>query len=176
MNRATVNEPGPAPSNSPNKAPGNTGPRKNPDGEPGHEPGDQQAERIAVLGAGSWGTALAIQFCRNGHAVRLWGHEPEHIASLVRDSENRAFLPGVSLPASLEPVADLGQALANATAVLVVVPSQFFADVLALMVPLMPADMGIAWATKGFEPGTGRLKCMSSIEFKLPEPMAIPTK
>lgn len=157
MNRATVNEPDPAPSNSRHQAPGNAAPRENPDGEPGPEPRRQRAERIAILGAGSWGTALAIQFFRNGHAVRLWGHEAKHIASLVRDRENRAFLPGVSLPASLEPVADLGQALEDATAVLVVVPSQFFANVLAQMAPLIPADMGIAWATKGFEPGTCKL-------------------
>jgi len=117
----------------------------------------EPTERIAVFGAGSWGTALAIQLCRNGHAVRLWGHEPEHIASLRQDRENRAFLPGVPLPATLEPMDDPGQALAGATAVLVVVPSQFFAAVLSQLISFLPADMDIAWATKGFEPGTGRL-------------------
>jgi glycerol-3-phosphate dehydrogenase (NAD(P)+) len=114
-------------------------------------------ERVAVLGAGSWGTALAILLCRNGHEVRLWGHDPAHIAQLQRDAENTAFLPGAPLPRSLKPVADLGSALADATALLLVVPSQFFADVLSQAAPLMPAELGIAWATKGFEPGTGRL-------------------
>ena len=114
-------------------------------------------ERVAVLGAGSWGTALAILLCRNGHEVRLWGHDPAHIAQLQRDAENKAFLPGAPLPRSLEPVADLRRALTDATALLLVVPSQFFADVLLQAAPLMPAELGIAWATKGFEPGTGRL-------------------
>ncbi len=116
-----------------------------------------QVEQVAILGAGSWGTALAILLCRNGHRVRLWGHDPAHIAQLKVDAENKAFLPGYSLPASLEPVADLPVALADATAVLLVVPSQFFSQVLAQAAPLIPAGLGIAWATKGFEPGTGRL-------------------
>lgn len=114
-------------------------------------------ERIAVLGAGSWGTALAILLCRNGHEVRLWGHDPAHIAQLQRDVENKAFLPGAPLPRLLAPVADLRRALTDATALLLVVPSQFFADVLLRAAPLMPPGLGIAWATKGFEPGTGRL-------------------
>ena len=117
----------------------------------------ESAEQVAVIGAGSWGTALGILLCRNGHRVRLWGHDPEHIADLRRDRENRAFLPGPALPPALDPVADLGRAVDGATALLVVVPSQFFAAVLAQVAPLLPAELGVAWATKGFEPGTGRL-------------------
>jgi glycerol-3-phosphate dehydrogenase (NAD(P)+) len=116
-----------------------------------------EIERVAVIGAGSWGTALAVLLCRNGHGVRLWGHEPEHVARLQSERENRAFLPGVALPPSLEPVATLERALDDASVVLVVVPSQFFAHILAQMAPLLPAGLGIVWATKGFEPGTGRL-------------------
>jgi glycerol-3-phosphate dehydrogenase (NAD(P)+) len=114
-------------------------------------------ERVAVIGAGSWGTALAVLLCRNGHGVTLWGHEAEHIARLEAERENRAFLPGVALPESLQPVATLERALDGATAILVVVPSQFFAETLRQMSALMPTGLGIAWATKGFEPGTGRL-------------------
>ena len=114
-------------------------------------------ERIAVIGAGSWGTALALLLCRNGHEVRLWGHEPEHIDRLVAERENRAFLPGFALPENLEPTADAAAAVADATGVLVVVPSQFFAAVLTHLAPALPKEIGIAWATKGFEPGTGRL-------------------
>ncbi|WP_249023974.1 2-dehydropantoate 2-reductase N-terminal domain-containing protein [Suttonella ornithocola] len=50
---------------------------------------------IAVLGAGSWGTALALQLARGGHTVRLWGHRPEHIAQLTQNHENARYLPGV---------------------------------------------------------------------------------
>ena len=114
-------------------------------------------EQIAVIGAGSWGTALAILLCGNGHQVRLWGHDPGHIADLARDRENRAFLPGPRLPDELHPTAALEQAMAGATAVLVAVPSQFFAGIIAQLSPLLPPDMGIVWATKGFEPGSARL-------------------
>ena len=105
--------------------------------------------RVAVIGAGSWGTALALLLCRNGHAVTLWGHDPEHIAQLCRDRENRVFLPGFELPATLEPNADLVATVAAADAVLVVVPSQFFANVVARLAPALPPGVGLAWATKG---------------------------
>ena len=105
-------------------------------------------EQIAVIGAGSWGTALAILLCGNGHQVRLWGHDPGHIADLARDRENRAFLPGPRLPDDLHPAAALEQAMAGATAVLVAVPSQFFAGIIAQLSPLLPPHMGIVWATK----------------------------
>ena len=114
-------------------------------------------QRVAVIGAGSWGTALAIHLCRNGHRVRLWGHDPAHIADLNRDRENRAFLPGPTLPDGLMPTAGLAETLEGSAAVLLVVPSQFFAGVVDQLVPVLPPGLGIAWATKGFEPGSGRL-------------------
>jgi glycerol-3-phosphate dehydrogenase (NAD(P)+) len=118
---------------------------------------NDRSERVAVLGAGSWGTALALLLCRHGHDVRLWGHDPEHMAALARDRENRAFLPGFDLPANLSPTPGLAQALAEVTAVLVVVPSQFFGAVLAQAAPHLAPGLGVCWATKGFEPDSGRL-------------------
>jgi len=115
------------------------------------------AERIAVVGAGSWGTALGLLLCGNGHEVRLWGHDPAHITGLLELRENRAFLPGFRLPPTMLPTADLTVALHDVTAVLVVVPSQFFALVLKQMAPVLAPGLGIAWATKGFDPDTGRL-------------------
>jgi glycerol-3-phosphate dehydrogenase (NAD(P)+) len=75
----------------------------NSDGQlPGkHLDNKEPAERVAVFGAGSWGTALAIQLCRNGHAVRLWGHEPEHIACLKQDRENRRIPAGCAAARNL---------------------------------------------------------------------------
>ncbi len=114
--------------------------------------------RIAVLGAGSWGTALAILLARNGARVRLWGHEPGHMAALARARENRAFLPGFGFPAELAPTHDLAAALAAVDEVLVVVPSSAFGEVLAHVAALAgPRLPSLSWATKGFEPGTGRL-------------------
>jgi glycerol-3-phosphate dehydrogenase (NAD(P)+) len=118
---------------------------------------DDGREQIALLGAGSWGTALALLLCRNGHAVRLWGHDPAHISALCADRENRAFLPGFPLPDGVAPTAALSRALDGATAVLVVVPSQFFGAVLGQLAPVLPDGLGVAWATKGFEPDSGRL-------------------
>lgn len=111
---------------------------------------------IAVLGAGSWGTALALVVARNGYRVRLWDHWPAQVADLIHDRENRRFLPGFPLPDNLEPVLELRQALEGAAEILVVVPSHGFAALLRALPPLGP-DVGLAWATKGLEPGTNRL-------------------
>jgi glycerol-3-phosphate dehydrogenase (NAD(P)+) len=116
-----------------------------------------QRSHLAVLGAGSWGTALSVLLCRNGHAVRLWDHSPEHVAELRRDRENLRYLPGISLPPQLCVVDTLEEALEGAAALLVVVPSHAFSAVLHSLPKALPSGLGVAWATKGFEPGTGRL-------------------
>lgn len=112
---------------------------------------------ITVLGAGSYGTALAISLASNGHRTLLWGHDPEHINSLKRDKANEEFLPGIALPELLIPEADLATALAASNNVLVVVPSHVFGLVLEQAKPLLREDSRIVWATKGLEPETGRL-------------------
>jgi len=112
---------------------------------------------IAVLGAGSWGTALGLLLCRNGHQVRLWSHDAAQIDALQRDGENRQFLPGFPLPPQLTPTTSLDEALAGASDCLLVVPSHAFRHVLTLLPERLPATSGIAWATKGFDPTTGQL-------------------
>ena len=112
---------------------------------------------IAVLGSGSWGSALGILLARKGHDVRLWGHLQAEVDALRRDRENRTFLPGVAFPRTLLPVADLAMAVADVDEVLVVVPSQAFAAVLQRLRPLLPAATSLSWATKGFHPGSGKL-------------------
>lgn len=112
---------------------------------------------IAVLGPGSWGTALGILLAGNGLDVRLWGHLPAEIEALQRDRENRTFLPDVPFPQALMPVTDLAEAINGVAEVLVVVPSHAFAEVLERLRPLLPANTSVSWATKGFDPGTGRL-------------------
>lgn len=112
---------------------------------------------MTVIGAGSYGTALAITLARNGHTVVLWGHNPAQIQTLQRDRCNQAFLPEVPFPDTLLLEADLARALAASRDVLVVVPSHVFGDVLRQLKPHLRPDARIVWATKGLEAETGRL-------------------
>jgi len=109
---------------------------------------------LAVLGAGSWGTALAVQLARNGHAVRLWGRD---VTAMQAAGENRKYLPGCPFPSGLEVVPELERALAGADDVLVVVPSHAFRELLQRLAPHWPAGARLAWATKGLELDTGLL-------------------
>ena len=120
-------------------------------------PGSEQAISMAVLGAGSYGTSLAISLARNGANVILWGHEPEHMAQLEMDRANEAFLPGVAFPDSLIVTTDLEQAVKASRDLLVVVPSHVFGEVLGNVKAHLRDDSRVCWATKGLEPETGRL-------------------
>ena len=111
---------------------------------------------IAVLGAGSWGTALAALMARHGHAVTLWGRDAKVAAAIDQQHENTRYLPGIPLPDNLRATTDLATSLQDADLVLVVVPSHAFTETLRQLAPLRPASAGVAWATKGFEPGSGR--------------------
>jgi glycerol-3-phosphate dehydrogenase (NAD(P)+) len=112
--------------------------------------------KIAVLGAGSWGTALAALMSRHGHAVVLWGRDAQAASVIDRGHENVRYLPGIPLPETLRATTDLAAALHQADLVLVVVPSHAFTETLRLLAPLRPPAAGVAWATKGFETGSGR--------------------
>ncbi|MCC3720741.1 NAD(P)H-dependent glycerol-3-phosphate dehydrogenase [Rouxiella badensis] len=112
---------------------------------------------MTVIGAGSYGTALAITLARNGHPVVLWGHNAAHIQALQAARCNQAFLPDVTFPDTLILETDLSNAIAASRDVLVVVPSHVFGDVLRQIKPFLRADARIVWATKGLEAETGRL-------------------
>jgi len=131
------------------------------------------APALAVLGAGSWGTALALLLCRNGHRVRLWDHAPEQILALDRDGENRRYLPGFLLPPTLQPVAELAVVLEGVSELLVIVPSHAFADVLRQLPDQLPAGLSVTWATKGFEPHTGQLLHQVADEILGPRDLAV---
>ena len=118
--------------------------------------GATAAGTLAVLGAGSWGTALATLAARNGLATTLWGRDAAIVEAIDRGHQNPRYLPGIELPASLRATTDLAQAVRGASWVLVVVPSHAFTETLHALKPLLPAGAGVAWATKGFEPGSGR--------------------
>ncbi len=110
---------------------------------------------IAVVGAGSWGTALAIQ--RAGHPTRLWGRDAAQLAALARDRRNARYLPDAAFPDALAVTPSLVDALAGVRDLLVVVPSHALRETLAHLKPHLPAGARIAWATKGFELTTGLL-------------------
>lgn len=112
---------------------------------------------IAVLGAGSWGTALGLLLARNGHAVQLWGHDTTHCAQLARAHENAHYLPGIHFPDSLRIEADLVRLADTARQFLVAVPSHAFRVTLKALKPHLNAGATLAWATKGLEPGSGKL-------------------
>ena len=115
---------------------------------------------IAVVGAGSWGTALAIQFARAGDAVRLWGRDRAALEAMREAGANRRYLPDAPFPDALVAEPDLGRALEDAETVLVVVPSHAFRETLETLVPHAAAvgeRFGLAWATKGLELASGEL-------------------
>ena len=115
------------------------------------------AETVAVLGAGSWGTALAMQLARNGLQVRLWGHQPEHIIRLRELRENSDYLPGFGLADNIDPQASLQAAIEQASYLLIAVPSKGFRTLLQSLKPLLNEDQVLFWASKGFEIETGKL-------------------
>ena len=112
--------------------------------------------KVAVLGAGAWGTALAIHLARVGHKVRLWAHTEVSAQRMTEDQENARYLPGVKFPKTLQVGSDLQDFVSQVDAVLVVVPSHVFREVLENLKESLPAgifsELPIAWATKGFEP------------------------
>ena len=117
--------------------------------------------KIAIIGAGSWGTALAHAIASIGHDVRLWAHESDVVA-LIRDRrENSVFLPGISLPENITPTNDLRFALEQAECVLTVMPSHVCHSLYEEMLPHLTPDMPLVSATKGID--TERHMRMSQI-------------
>jgi glycerol-3-phosphate dehydrogenase (NAD(P)+) len=116
-----------------------------------------RAHPIVVLGAGSWGTALAIHLAGSGHEVLLWGNESEHMQLLAEQRCNQQYLPDAPFPDLLQVTADIEQAMASPAWVLIAIPSHAYRPFLQKNAPLFKADIGLAWASKGLEIGTGKL-------------------
>jgi len=112
---------------------------------------------IAVLGAGSWGTALAIQCARAGRPARLWGRNRAHVEAMAQERTNKRYLPDVEFPESLQLLVELEAAIAGVDDVLIAVPSHAFRSLLTQLKPLLPAATRLCWATKGFEVDSGKL-------------------
>jgi glycerol-3-phosphate dehydrogenase (NAD(P)+) len=111
-------------------------------------------EKIAVIGAGSWGTTLADLLAKKGHAVTLWAYEPELVLEMRQNRENNLFLPGIRLSDALAFTNDLQEAYAGCTMVLCVVPSQLVRRVMQNSLPFLPKGIVIVSASKGIETDT----------------------
>src|ERR1700741_3060743 len=112
---------------------------------------------IVVFGAGSWGTALAIQFARSGRQTVLWGRAEDEPEVLARTRRNDRYLPGAEFPPSLTVEPDIAKAVASGEDLLLVVPSSVLRVVLQQIKPLLGRGKRVAWASKGFELSTGKL-------------------
>jgi glycerol-3-phosphate dehydrogenase (NAD(P)+) len=110
--------------------------------------------RAAVLGAGSWGTALAKVLADKGYMTRLWGRNAELLEAINQRRENPRYLPGIPLPENLVALADLGQTLAGVEIVVVVVPSHALRELALALDPLLPIDVPVVNAMKGIEQGS----------------------
>jgi glycerol-3-phosphate dehydrogenase (NAD(P)+) len=118
---------------------------------------DLSHEPVAVLGAGSWGTALAIQFARAGHPTRLWSRNAADAAAMSAERHNRRYLPDAKFPDALVVHGELAAAVEAAVAIIIAVPSHALRALLTQLKPLLARDARLAWATKGFELDTGKL-------------------
>ncbi|MFI4890210.1 MAG: NAD(P)H-dependent glycerol-3-phosphate dehydrogenase [Steroidobacterales bacterium] len=128
---------------------------------------------VAVIGAGSWGTALAIQMARVGHATMLWGRDAAQLELMRVARRNAKYLPDAEFPAALQLEPDLRAVLQRCDDVLIVVPSHAFRAMLALIRPYLRAASRVAWATKGFEAGTGLLPHQVALEMLGARPNAV---
>src|SRR5439155_21044676 len=118
-------------------------------------------KRLAIIGGGAWGTALAIVTRRAGAGVALWARDPA-IAGAVNDQhENSVYLPGIPLDPAIAATTDVTAALATAEAALLVVPAQFLRGVLAMLAPVLPAATPLLLCAKGIE--TQSLRTMSEL-------------
>ena len=112
---------------------------------------------VAILGAGSWGTALAIQLARANGATALWGRDAVQLRRMTGERANARYLPGAPFPATLAIEPDLARAVREHRDLLICVPSHAFRQTVAAVAPHLRADSRVAWATKGFEQLTGKL-------------------
>ncbi len=110
-----------------------------------------------MLGSGSWGTALAIQFARAGRQTIMWGIEEKEIESMKQARKNELYLPGISFPDTLQITTNFEEALFKVEDVLIVVPSHAFRETLERLKSYTQSIKYLSWATKGFETSTGLL-------------------
>ena len=114
-------------------------------------------DSFSVYGAGSWGTALALQLARNDLEVYLWGHRAERLAHYEQQRENTDYLPNIPFPDTLHCHSDLETLVQHSLYQLIVVPSHGFRQLLEQLAPLLTPEHKVLWATKGLELTSGKL-------------------
>lgn len=129
--------------------------------------------RIGILGAGAWGTALALVGRRAGRAVVLQAREPEVVIAINERHENPLFLPGVTLDPAIRATSDIAEAVAGAAAILLVLPAQHLRTVCATAAPAWPAGAPAVICAKGIEQATGALMSEVVAEVLPQAPVAI---
>ena len=128
---------------------------------------NNEKQKIAVLGAGSWGTALACLLADNGHVVSIWSHSKQHLSAMETTKQNVRFLPGITLPSNLKFEWSLSTLCATHKTFLIVVPSRAFEEILnALVDSGIPEHSLLIWGTKGFDSNNKQL-LSSLIEQKI---------
>jgi glycerol-3-phosphate dehydrogenase (NAD(P)+) len=129
-------------------------------------------DHIGVIGAGAWGTALAIAAARAGRRVTLWTRKAEVVEAIAGRHENPMFLPGVPLPAKISATADLAQAAATET-ILLVVPAQHVRTALSALQPHLRDGLPVVVCAKGIERSSGKLMSEVLAEFLSPAQVAV---
>ncbi|MCY9184305.1 NAD(P)H-dependent glycerol-3-phosphate dehydrogenase [Bacillus halotolerans] len=124
-------------------------------------------KRVTMLGAGSWGTALALVLADNNHDVRMWGHRAELIQQINDLHENKDYLPDVKLPESIRATTEIGEAVSDADFIIVAVPTKAIREVLRQAVPFMTKKAVFVHVSKGIEPDS-LLRISEIMEFELP--------
>lgn len=128
---------------------------------------------LSVIGAGSYGTALAIVAASKGLNVLLWDHRPDRAAKMEKARENAQYLPGLAFPSSLTVTSDLSCAVKASRDLLVVVPSVVFAQVTTEIARFIAPEQRFAWATKGLNPDGRLLSEVARQELPYPVPLAV---
>lgn len=126
---------------------------------------------LSVIGAGSYGTALAVAVSSKGLKVILWDRVPEIAALMQERRVNAQFLDGITLPPTLEVTADLQRAVESSQVILLVIPSHAFKEVLTEIVPWLGPEHCVAWAAKGLDFATGSLLseiAQQTVPFQIP--------
>jgi glycerol-3-phosphate dehydrogenase (NAD(P)+) len=129
--------------------------------------------RLAIIGGGAWGTALALAARRAGSHATIWARDPDIAAAIVERHENPVYLPGIALDPAIVATVDLAQAAAGAEAVLLAVPAQFLREVLMALAPHLPASQPLLLCAKGIEIVTVKTMTEVTDEIRPGHPLAV---